>query len=139
MRFYDLGTNNRMLKNRIITFLSIAIAIMGIIHVIATFTPLIGAGLELLPQTKHNAMIYMSFMCGMLLIVCGLLVATLHSKVKEYSFLRLPYKILLIALFIDGITSVAFMPHNPFAWMIFILIACLGIISVWDNRKISAL
>ena len=115
------------MKDKLTTFLAIAVAVMGVIHIIATFTPLISGGLEVLPHARQNAMIYMSLMCGALLIVCGSLVAMLHNKVREHSFLRMPYTIILLALVADGIAAVGFMTHNPFAWAVFVLIACLAI------------
>lgn len=117
------------MKDKFITLLALAIAVMGVVHIIATFTPLIGGGLEVLPQAKHNAMIYMSLMCGALLIVCGLLASMLYGKVKEYPFLHKPFVIIIIALIADGITAVVYMSHNPFAWVVFVLIACLAVTS----------
>jgi general stress protein 26 len=111
-----------------IRIFAMALATMGVIHIVATFTPLINGGLELLSPAKQQAMIYMSLMCGMLLIVCGLLIAMLHKKVKEHPFLRRPYMLIYGALSVDGIAAVAFMPHNPFAWLVFILICCLVIL-----------
>ena len=133
---------------------TIALATMGVIHIVATFTPLINGGLELLSPAKQQAIIYMSLMCGMLLIVCGLLIAMLHKKVKEHPFLRRPYMLIygdkkvkehpflrrpymLIygVLSVDGIAAVAFMPHNPFAWLVFILICCLVILFFYYDKK----
>ena len=114
-----------------------ALATMGVIHIVATFTPLINGGLELLSPAKQQAMIYMSLMCGMLLIVCGLLIAMLHKKVKEHPFLRRPYMLIYGVLSVDGIAAVAFMPHNPFAWLVFILICCLAISpKAWEEKTI---
>ena len=123
------------MREKLVTILAIAVAVMGGVHIVATFTPLISGGLEVLPQARQNAMIYMSLMCGVLLIVCGLLVSLLHNRVKEHSFLRLPYRIILVALVVDGITAVGFMSHNPFAWVVFVLIICLAIVTSYQNRK----
>ena len=109
-----------------IRIIAMAVATMGIIHIAATFTPLINGGLEVL---SPQAMTYMSLMCGMLLIVCGSLVAILHNKVKEHPFLRRPYMFIYGALSIDGISAVAFMPHNPFAWLVLILVGSLVILA----------
>ena len=111
------------------------VAAMGVIHIVATFTPLIHGGLEVLSTAKQHAMTYMSLMCGMLLVVCGLLVAMLHHKVKEYPFLRKPYLLIYGALSIDGIAAVAYMPHNPFAWLVFILVVCLAIAIIYEYGK----
>ena len=114
------------MKDKLTTFFAIAIAVMGVIHIIVTFTPLISDGLQLLPEAKQQAMTYMSLMCGTLLIVCGLLVAMLHGKVRRHSFLRVPFTIIIIALVIDGIAAIGFMTHNPFAWAVAVLISCLA-------------
>jgi len=111
-----------------VRIIAMAVATMGAIHIAATFTPLINGGLEVLSTAKQQAMTYISLMCGMLLIVCGSLVAMLHNKVKEHPFLRKPYMLIYGALSIDGIAAVTFMPHNPFAWLVFILICCLDIL-----------
>ena len=110
---------------RFVRFIAMAIATMGVIHIVATFTPLINGGLEVLSPAKQQVMTYMSLMCGMLLIVCGSLVAMLHSKVKEHPYLRRSFLLIYGALCVDGISAVAFMPHNPFAWLVLILVGCL--------------
>ena len=110
-----------------VRMIAMAIATMGVIHIAATFTPLINGGLEVLSSAKQQAITYMSLMCGMLLIVCGLLIVMLHEKVKEHPFLRRPYIFIYGALSIDGISAVAFMPHNPFAWLVLILVGSLVI------------
>ena len=118
---------NKTRQANYIRVIAMAIATMGVIHIAATFTPLINGGLEVLSSAKQQAMTYMSLMCGMLLIVCGSLVAILHNKVKEHPFLRRPYIFIYGALSIDGISAVAFMPHNPFAWLVLILVGSLVI------------
>ena len=110
-----------------------AIATMGVIHIAATFTPLINGGLEVLSPAKQQAMTYMSLMCGMLLIVCGSLVAMLHNKVKEHPFLRRPFLLMYGVLSVDGISAVIFMPHNPFAWLVLILVGSLVVRVAYSN------
>ena len=123
------------MKGKLATFLAIAIAVMGAVHIIATFTPLISGGLDVLPPAKQNAMTYMSLMCGALLIVCGLLVGILQSRVKEHPFLQAPCRILLIALMADGISAVSYMSHNPFAWVVFVLVISLTVTSLCLEKK----
>lgn len=123
------------MKDKLVKTLAVAIAVMGVVHIIATFTPLIDEGLENLTQAKHNAMTYMSLMCGTLLIVCGLLVFTFHSIVMEHSFLKTPYRIIVLALTANAITAVAYMPHNPFAWIVFVLIASLVGLALFCNKN----
>ena len=118
---------NKTRQANYVRMIAMAIATMGVIHIAATFTPLINGGLEVLSSAKQQAITYMSLMCGMLLIVCGLLIVMLHEKVKEHPFLRRPYFFIYGALSIDGISAVAFMPHNPFAWLVLILVGSLVI------------
>lgn len=123
---------NKTRQANYIRVIAMAIATMGVIHIAATFTPLINGGLEVLSSAKQQAMTYMSLMCGMLLIVCGSLVAILHNKVKEHPFLRRPYMFIYGALSIDGISAVAFMPQNPFAWLVLIFVGCLAILATYS-------
>ena len=118
---------NKTRQANYVRMIAMAIATMGIIHIAATFTPLINSGLEVLSSVKQQAITYMSLMCGMLLIVCGLLIVMLHKKVKEHPFLLRPYILIYGALSIDGISAVAFIPHNPFAWLVLILVGSLAI------------
>ena len=120
-----------------IRIIAMAVATMGIIHIAATFTPLINGGLEVLSPAKQQAMTYMSLMCGMLLIVCGLLIAMLHEKVKEHPFLLRPYMLIYGALSVDGISAVAFMPHNPFAWLVLIFVGSLVIHATYSISAAS--
>ena len=118
---------NKTRQANYVRMIAMAIATMGVIHIAATFTPLINDGMEVLSPAKQQAMTYMSLMCGMLLIVCSSLVAILHNKVKEHPFLRRPYIFINGALSLDGISAVAFMPHNPFAWLVLIFVGSLAI------------
>lgn len=113
---------------RISNYIAISILIMGIIHNIATFTPLIQDGLEGLSKSNLHAMTYMSLMCGTSLILSGLLLIILLKKVEQYRFLN--STILLISYFVlvNGIAAVAYMFDNPFAWVILVLgISMVGI------------
>lgn len=101
--------------------LAVGIIAMGCIHNFATFTPLILKSLSLLPDSSQRAFMYMSLMCGTLLVICGTLVFKLVDHIKDNSFVRAPYEILVLTLGVDGSLAVYFMAGNPFAWMIFIL------------------
>ena len=125
---------NKTRQANYVRMIAMAIATMGVIHIAATFTPLINGGLEVLSSAKQQAITYMSLMCGMLLIVCGLLIVMLHKKVKEHPFLLRPYMLIYGALSIDGISAVAFMPHNPFAWLVLILVGSLVILTTYSKR-----
>ena len=57
--------------------LSIMIVCLGVIHEIATFTPLVQDGLECLSRSDFNSVIYMSLMCGASLVLSGWLLLLL--------------------------------------------------------------
>ncbi|MCQ2350933.1 MAG: hypothetical protein MJ003_03065 [Paludibacteraceae bacterium] len=118
------------MKNKFITIVSIAIVVMGVVHIIATFTPLISKGLDVLPQARQNAMIYMSLMCGLLLIVLGGYVLWAKSKIAEFPKLKSTIQVASMILLIDGILAVTLMFHNPFAWAIGLLCAAEFLLTV---------
>lgn len=101
--------------------LSIGIILMGFVHIAVTFTPLIASKLTLLPDGAQGAFTYFSLMCGALLVLGGGVIFSLSGKIAEYPFVRKPYGIAIAILTIAGILAVFFMPHNPFAWIIFAL------------------
>jgi len=108
--------------------LSYGLIAMGVVHIIATFTPVIAGKLEPLNESGRLAFTYMSLMCGMMLVLGGSVVSMLADRVKEYKFLRRPYIFIILLIAIDGIMAACMMPHNPCAWIIFVLaIPLLGI------------
>lgn len=106
---------------RIKKALSIGIILMGFVHIAATFTPLIADKLALLPEGASDAFTYFSLMCGTLLVLGGGITFSLADKVAEYPFVRKPYILAIAILAIAGILAAYSMPHNPFAWTIFML------------------
>jgi len=101
--------------------LAIAVLILGIIHDIATFTPIIKYGLTCLDILNLNAVIYMSLVCGTSLILSGLLIYIQLAKIQENTVLVFPTLIIGIFLAITGIFSIVFMFNNPFAWIALVL------------------
>lgn len=95
---------------------AIAILILGIIHDIATFTPLIKTGLECLSPADLNAIIYMSLMCGTSFIISGIVLILLLRKLEQIRFLTSIIMAIGIFLALAGILSIVFMFDNPFAW-----------------------
>ncbi len=110
--------------------LSIAILCLGIIHEIATFTPLIQDGLECLSKENFNAMIYMSLGCGASLILCGWLLFLVLKKYEAHPFLIFPILLISIFVFINGAISIILMANNPFAWIVFGLGFSITIIAI---------
>ena len=79
-----------MKTNRLISLgkiLAVAIVLLGMIHEIATFTPLIKGGLGCLSPGDMKAMIYMSLICGTSFILSGAVLILLLKKVKQFVFL----------------------------------------------------
>lgn len=114
--------------NKLTKILATGISAMGVVHIAATFSPVILGKFSPLSAPMQQACIYFSLMCGLLLIVGGLLTNFLCEKVTEHHFLCRPYWILQTALIIDGVLAVCFMLHNPCAWVILALtVSLLGI------------
>lgn len=98
--------------------ISILIALMGLIHIVATFSPLISGKLAILDAGAQNAMIYMSLMCGLLLVTLGSYAVWAIGKQTDFPILKPTIRIAYTLLLIDGVSAICFMPHNPFAWAI---------------------
>ena len=123
-----------MITNKIIKSLSYGVITMGVIHIIATFSPLIAGQLEPLSESARWAFTYMSLMCGALLILGGSVVIMLADRVKEHMFLRCPYLFTVWMLAIDGVLAAVMMPHNPCAWVIMALTVAL-LSGIGKNKK----
>lgn len=100
---------------------SVAILVLGIIHDIATFTPLIKGGLSCLSPDNLSAMMYMSLICGTSFILSGLLLLTLLKKIEQFPFLVAPIMIIGSFLAVSCVLSMVYMYENPFAWIAFVL------------------
>jgi hypothetical protein len=98
--------------------IAIAIAVLGGIHNIATFTPIIKATLSCLPPADYKFMLYANLMCGFFFIISGLMIFMLLGKYEKNSFLIKPISLLTCFLFISGILLIIFSDNlfdNPFA------------------------
>ncbi len=104
-----------------IRILSALTALMGIVHICATFSPLISGKLGCLDAGTYNAMIYMSLMCGLLLVVLGGFIWWAVGRVAEHLLLKPMLTVASLLLLADGVLAVIFMPHNPCAWVILLL------------------
>lgn len=114
--------------------LSIGIMLMGIVHISATFTPLIADKLALLPEGAQGAFTYFSLMCGALLILGGGAIYSLSGKRKEFAFIQKPYMLTLAILSASGVLAICYMRHNPCAWIIFALTMALMLVNVASVR-----
>ncbi len=108
-------------KQSITKTLSIGVVLMGLIHIGATFSPLIAGKLVMLPEGAQGAFTYFSLMCGTLLVLGGSVAFSLSGKMADYPFIRKPYIMTIAVLSVAGILAVCFMSRNPFAWIIFAL------------------
>lgn len=110
--------------------LAIAIALLGVIHNVITFTPLVRDGFECLALDNLRLLTYMSLMCGTALIVSGLVLFALLDKFENYPILGLP--ILFAGGFacLSGILSVIYMTYSPFAWLYLLLGSVVFIITL---------
>jgi hypothetical protein len=98
--------------------LACAIAILGIIHNIATFTPIIKGVLQSLPPGEFKFMLYANLMCGSSFIISGILLVMLLNKIDNYPFLITPAIFLGSFLLLSGILLLGFSDNifdNPFA------------------------
>lgn len=111
------------MKTKITNLLSLGIILMGLVHIAATFTPVIAGKLSPLSIPSQNSFTYMSLMCGALLVLGGSVVRKLSGLVKEHNELHLVFLMTIWFLAIDGILATVFMPVNPCAW----IILCLSI------------
>lgn len=119
---------------KIITYILIA---LGVIHDIATFTPLIREGLVCLSKPDLDAMTYMSLICGTSLILCGILCVMLLTKVEKFIWLSSPLLVIGIFLCLNGVLSIFYMYDNPFAWMTFLSSTSMLLIILILKKKIS--
>ena len=112
--------------------LSFAVIILGIIHDIATFSPLIRQGLSTLSKDDFNAVIFMSLGTGTSFILSGLLLFTVHNIKIAFDRLVLPVNIFLLFM---GIAAAIMMPGNPFAWISLVVMVLLFLVSVVMWKK----
>ena len=101
--------------------LAYAIVVLGIIHDIATFTPLVQSGLSCVSPADLHAIIYMSLMCGTSLILSGIILIMILKKIEEFRFMNSIAIAIGTFLGLSGIASVVFMFDNPFAWLSLVL------------------
>lgn len=106
---------------KLTTYLSIGSVLMGAVHVIATFTPIISRQLSVMDEGGQNAFTYMSLMCGMLLIFGGIVSLLLAPHTHRHPVCRQAFLVAVFVLAIAGILAISYMPSNPFAWIVFII------------------
>jgi hypothetical protein len=100
---------------------AIAILILGIIHDVATFTPIIKGGLVCLSPIDLKAVSYISLICGTSFILSGVLLLLLLKKVEQFVFLTSTVLFIGIFLALSGLLAIVFMHENPFSWIALII------------------
>jgi len=113
--------------------LAIAVAVMGVVHIAATYSPVIAGKLSTLALSTQNAFLYMSLMCGALLLLGGLVARMLNNHLDEHRFLRAPFILTLAVLAVDGVLAPLMMPGNPCSWLVTALTLPLLVIG-WLRR-----
>ncbi len=120
--------------------IALAIAALGGIHNIATFTPIIKDALSSLPPEDYQFMIYANLMCGSFFIISGIMLFMLLGKYENNLFLIKPISLITFFLLISGILLIIFSGNifdNPFAVISVLLDAAIvGInISLLTGKK----
>jgi hypothetical protein len=96
---------------------------LGIIHVIATYTPVIQDA-EMIGSLQPDSLkvyVFFSLFCGGFLILGGLISWMLLKKLAQFQFLILPILTISVFCAVEGILSVVYMFDNPFAWVTLLL------------------
>lgn len=109
---------------------AIAILVLGIIHDIATYTPLIRGGILCLHPDTQNALLYMSLICGASFILSGILLLMLLKMIEQNAYLNSIILVIGVFLMLSGILSVIYMFNNPFAWIALFLNLTMFIITI---------
>lgn len=122
------------MKTKLTKYLSLGAAIIGFIHIIATFTPVIAGKMPVLDEKGQQAFIYMSLMCGTLLLLGGTLTYILADKIEGHAFLKRPFNLILFVMALDGILAAYFMPDNPCSWVVLCLTLPLIIIQFMKQQ-----
>lgn len=123
---------------RTIKAIAIAILVLGLIHVVATFTPLVQQGLSCLSVGDFNAMLFMSLVCGASFILCGGLIWSMLRNKEELQAFKPLFSIIGAFLLATGVLAVYLMFNNPFAWMSFLLNGLMFFLLLSINKKLSS-
>ena len=107
--------------NKLITtgrILAILTILIGIVHEVMTFHPMIAEGFTGLEPEWQQTFTYFSLGCGGLLILCGVLFFMLLGRAERHEFLVAPLVVIGMFALADGILAVWFMLDNPFGWVV---------------------
>ncbi len=115
--------------------LAILTILIGIVHEVLTFHPMIAEGFTGLEPEWQQTFTYFSLGCGGLLILCGVLFFMLLGRVERHEFLVAPLVVIGLFALADGILATIFMLTNPFAWVVLALGIGLFLIALVIRSK----
>lgn len=121
------------MKKRFVKVVAACEAVMGFVHIASTFTPVIAGKLEPLGETAQRAFVYMSLMCGAMLVMGGSVVCMLADKRNEHWWVERPYWLCVWLTVINGLLAVCCMPHNPCAYIVMCLAVTMAFMSMKKN------
>ncbi len=117
------------------TIVAVIVILLGIIHNIATFTPIIEEGFECVPAEAHQTLVFFSLgtgtatlLSGFLLLVLGNAIKSGGKKVKGALYLTVSFLLFIAAVAVICGTK------NPFAY-IMLIIGIAELIVVYNLRK----
>lgn len=127
-RNYIIRTGYFLLSPRFLTFasmksltiagrlLAVLTIILGGVHEVMTFQPMIADGLKGLSEEWRQTFTYFSLGCGGMLLLSGFLFLMLLGRVERPEFLAAPLVAIGVFATANGLLAVGFMLRNPFAW-----------------------
>ncbi len=116
--------------------LAILTFVIGIVHEIMTFHPMIADGLKPLTTEWQQTFTYFSLGCGGLAILCGVLFWMLARDVERHIFLTRSLLVIGIFAAANGLLALGYMFTNPFAWIIAALGVGLLLVSIVIHSKL---
>lgn len=117
------------------TIVAVIVILLGIIHNIATFTPIIEEGFECVPAEAHQTLVFFSLGTGTATLLCGLLLLVLGNAIKAGAK-KVKGALNLTVSFLLFIAAVAVIcgTKNPFAY-IMLIIGIAELIVVYNLRE----
>jgi hypothetical protein len=117
------------------TIVAVIVILLGIIHNIATFTPIIESGFECVSADNHMTLVFFSLGTGSATLMSGLMLFLLGKALKDGAkkIMGAMHLTVYFLLFIAGVAVICG-TKNPFAY-IMLIIAVSELIIVFNLRK----
>jgi len=117
------------------TIVGVIVILLGIIHNIATFTPIIETGFECVPAESHLTLVFFSLGTGTATLMSGILIIMLGNAIKAGAKkVRGALHLTVSFLLFISVVAVICGTKNPFAY-IMLIIAISEIIIVYNLRQ----